>query len=96
MTYCYTVLKDRPIRHKNMVSQDRWSLVTGSFTLKCVTCPKLVVLQDSRWSLMTVVSQDRFHCIVVLVVTVSSFRRAAEGLYMILVGLRVGGLDEAQ
>ncbi len=28
------VLKDRPIVHKNMVSQDRWSLVTGSFTLK--------------------------------------------------------------
>ena len=45
-----------------MVSQDRWSLVTGSFTLKFVTfCQKLVVLQD-RWSLMTVVSQDRFHC----------------------------------
>ncbi len=45
-----------------MVSRDRWSLVTGSFTLKCVTfCQKLVVLQG-RWSLMTVVSQDRFHC----------------------------------
>ncbi len=31
------VLKDCPIGHKNMVSQDRWSLVTGSYTLKCVT-----------------------------------------------------------
>ncbi len=28
------VLKDHPIGHKNMVSQGRWSLVTGSFTLK--------------------------------------------------------------
>ena len=56
------VLKDHPILHKNMVSQDRWSLVTGSFTLKCRTfCQKLLVLQD-RWSLMAVVSQDRFHC----------------------------------
>ncbi len=55
------VLKDRPIDHKNMVSQDRWSLVTGSFTLKCVTCQTRVVLQD-RWSLMLVVSQDRFDC----------------------------------
>ncbi len=44
-----------------MVSQDRWSLVTGRFTLKSrVFCPKLVVLQD-RWSLLAVVSQDRFY-----------------------------------
>ncbi len=56
------VLKDRPIVHKNVVSQDRWSLVTGSFTLKFRTfCKKIVVLQD-RWSLVAVVSQDRFHC----------------------------------
>ncbi len=27
------VLKDRSIGHKDIVSQDRWSLVTGSFTL---------------------------------------------------------------
>ncbi len=57
------VLKDHPIDHKNMVSQDRWSLVTGSYTLECRTfCQKLVVLQN-KWSLMAVVSQDRFHCI---------------------------------
>ena len=57
------VLKDHPTGHKNMVSQDRWSLVRGSFTLKCrIFCPKLVVLQD-RWSLIAVVSLDRFHCI---------------------------------
>ncbi len=57
------VLKYHTIDHKNMVSHDRWSLVTGSFTLKCRTfCPKLVVLQD-RWCLMSVVSQERFHCI---------------------------------
>ncbi len=43
------MLEDHPIGHKNIVSQDRWSLVTGSFTLKC---PKLVALQD-RWSLKT-------------------------------------------
>ncbi len=58
------VLKGHPIGHKNRVSQDRWSLVAGSFTLKCVTvCQKIVVLQD-RWSLMAVVSQERFHCII--------------------------------
>ncbi len=59
------VWEDHPLGHKNMVSHDRWSLVTGSFTLKCSSfCQKLVVLQD-RWSLMAVVSQDRFtvHCI---------------------------------
>ncbi len=56
------VLKDRPTGHKNMISQDRWSLVTGSVTLKCGTfCQEYVVLQD-RWSLMAVVSQDRLHC----------------------------------
>ncbi len=61
----YTVepfLKDCPIGHKNMVSQDRWSLVTGSVALKYGTfCHEYVVFQDS-WSLMSVVSQDRFHC----------------------------------
>ncbi len=57
------VLKDHPIGHKNIVAQDRWSLVT--YTLECRTfCPKLVVLQD-RWSLMAVISPDRFHCTVV-------------------------------
>ena len=29
------VLKDHPIDHKNVVCQDRWSLVTGSVILKC-------------------------------------------------------------
>ncbi len=28
------VLKDHAVGHKNMVSQDRWSLVTGSVALK--------------------------------------------------------------
>ncbi len=55
------VLKDAPIGHKNVVSQDRWSLVTGSVALKCGTLrQEYVVLQD-QWSLMAVVSQDRFH-----------------------------------
>ncbi len=57
-----SVLKDHPIGHKNVVCQDRWSLVTGSVILKCGSfCQKCVVFQD-RWSLMAVVSQDRFHC----------------------------------
>ncbi len=56
------VLKDCPIGHKIMVSQDRWSLVTGSVAFKCRTfCQDYAVLQD-RWSLMAVVSQDRFQC----------------------------------
>ncbi len=56
------VLKDHPIGCKNVVCHDRWSLVTGSVMLKCKSfCQKCVVFQD-RWSLMAVVSQDRFHC----------------------------------
>ncbi len=31
------VLKDHPIHHANVVSQARWSLLTGSITLKCRT-----------------------------------------------------------
>ncbi len=39
--------------------------MTDSVALKCGTfCQEYVVLQD-RWSLMAVVSQDRFHCIMV-------------------------------
>ena len=53
------VLKDCLIGHKNKVSQDRWSLVTGSFTLKCKTCQSVVVLQD-RWSVVAVISQGKF------------------------------------
>ncbi len=62
---CCTVeppLKDRPIDQTKLVSQDRWSLVIGSITLKCRTCQEYLVFQD-RWSLMAMVSQDRFHCI---------------------------------
>ncbi len=41
------VLKDHPIGHKNVVCQDRWSLVTGSAVLKCRSfCQKCVVCQD--------------------------------------------------
>ena len=58
-----TVLKDHPIGYTNMVSQDRWFLVPSSITLKCRTfCQEYLVFQD-RWSLMAVVSQDRFHCV---------------------------------
>ncbi len=52
------VLKDNPIEHTNVVSQDSWPII-----LKCRTfCEEQVVFQD-RWSLMAVFSQDRFHCI---------------------------------
>ncbi len=46
----YTVesaLKDYPIGHKNMVFQDRWSLVTGSVALKCRLSAR------SMWSFKT-------------------------------------------
>ncbi len=65
-TLWYTVepvLEDHPMGHKNVVSQDRWSLVTGLTTMKCMTlCQEYLVFQD-RWSLMAVVFQDRFYCI---------------------------------
>ncbi len=64
------VLKDLPFGHKSVVSQDRWSLVTGSIVLKCRSCQKCVVFQD-RWSLMAMVSQNRFHCILMSPVTLS-------------------------
>ncbi len=57
------VMKDQSVRQKNVVSQDRWSLVTGSITLKCESfCQEYTILQV-RWSLITMVSQDRFQCI---------------------------------
>ncbi len=57
-------MKDHPIGHKKW-SQDRWSLVTGSITLKCGTfCQEYLLFQD-RWSFKAVVSQDRFYCICV-------------------------------
>ena len=49
------VLKDHPIRRKDMVSQRKWTLETGSIVLKCGTfCQEYVVLQDG-WSFMAVV-----------------------------------------
>ncbi len=54
------VLKDCYIGDKNKVSQDRWSLVTSSFTLKCKTCQNVVVLPD-RWSVVAVISQGKFN-----------------------------------
>ena len=57
------VLKDCPIGHKNVVSQDMWSWVVGSIWLNCRDLLlENVVLQD-WWSLIAVVSQGRFHCI---------------------------------
>ncbi len=52
------VLKDHPIGHKNVVCQDRWSLVTGSVYRKCRSiCWRCMVCQDSglswQWSLKT-------------------------------------------
>ncbi len=72
------VLKDRPIGHKDMVSQGRWSLVTGSIALKSGTCQEYVVLQD-RWSLVAGISQDRFHCIIGTV-KLSFFSTSVPGL----------------
>ncbi len=44
------------------MSEDRLSPVTGSVILKCrFFCQTYGVFQD-RWSLVPVVSQDRFHC----------------------------------
>ncbi len=64
--YSGTCLERPPIGYKNRVSQGRWSLGTGSITLKCRSsiCQNLVILQD-RWSLMAVVSKDRSSCIII-------------------------------
>ncbi len=56
------VLKDHPICHKNVVFQDRWSLVTGLVILKCRSFYRKCMVCQDRWSLMAVVPQDRFHC----------------------------------
>ncbi len=50
------VLRDYPIGHKHMMSEDRWSLVTGSVILKCRSlCQKW----GGGGSLMAVVSLYR-------------------------------------
>ncbi len=61
-TIAEPVLKDHPIGYTNMVSQERWSLVTGSISLKCRTFWQEYLVFQDRSSLMAVVSQYRFHC----------------------------------
>ncbi len=52
------VLKDHTIGHKSIVSQDKWSLMTGSISLKCGTfCQEYLVRRLKTGSLMEVVSQ---------------------------------------
>ncbi len=86
------ILKNYPIGHKNMVSQDKWFLVTGSFTLKCRTfCQELVVLQD-RWSLMAVVSQNRFHCMCLCVLLLELYMHAGLLLLSLLILFYIGKL----
>ncbi len=47
---------------KNIVSQDRWSLVTGSITLRCMTSSvNNIVIFEDRWPL-TPVCYTRFYC----------------------------------
>ncbi len=52
-------LKDQPIGHNNMVSQYRWSLVTGSVALKCGTFSAKSIRSfktcglSCQWSLQT-------------------------------------------
>ncbi len=58
-TIAEPVFKDHPIGHTNMVSQERW---TGSISLKCSTFWQEYLVFQDRWSLMAVVSQERFHC----------------------------------
>ncbi len=55
-------LRDCSIRHKNVVSQDRLFLVTGSVILKCRNFSQEYLVFQDRWFLMAVVSQDRCHC----------------------------------
>ncbi len=66
--YCTVepVLKDHPIGHKNMVSQDRWSLVTGSFTLKCRTFHQISMIFQDRWSLKTGFTVFELHMLYVM------------------------------
>ena len=79
--YSRTCLERLPHWPQTIVSQDRWSLVTHAFTLKSRTfCQKLVVLRD-RWSLMAVVSQDRFHCIL----SIPLYTHGTRNYYLILV-----------
>ena len=59
------VLKSHRIGHSNIVSQDRWSLVTGSITLKYRTCQEYLVFKTG--GVMAVVSQDRFSLSVKLI-----------------------------
>ncbi len=60
--YCRTCLERPAHHHKNVVSQDRESLVTGSITFKCRTFSLEYLVFQGMLSLIAVASQDRFHC----------------------------------
>ncbi len=61
--YSGACLEGHPIGHTNVVFEDRWSLRTDSITLKCwIFCQEYLGFQY-RWSFMAVISQDRFHFI---------------------------------
>ncbi len=66
VSYCTVepVLKDHPIGHRNVVSQDRWSLVTVSVYWNVGPSAKngWLLKTGGLIMLMAVVSQDRFHC----------------------------------
>ena len=65
------VLKDHPMGHTDVVSQDWWSLATGSIyigmwdlytrNIQGSLYQEYLAFQD-RGSLMAVVSEDRFYC----------------------------------
>ena len=60
--YSRTCVERLALMTVNTVCQGRWSLVTGSLALWWGTFHQEYVVIQDRWSLMTVVSQDRFHC----------------------------------
>ncbi len=54
------VLKDHSIVHKNVVSQDRWSLETAYITWNVGPSARNICVFQDRWPLIATVSQDRF------------------------------------
>ncbi len=53
MNYSRTCLERPPHGHKNVACQDRWSLVTGSAILKCLSFWQKCVVFQARWFLKT-------------------------------------------
>ncbi len=68
LLYSHIYSKDNPFPNKNVLPPDRLTLVTGSILLNRKSLWQKILIFQNRWSLMAVVSLDRFHCTCVFII----------------------------